>query len=135
MAGPYYKKMVGVYSTNPTRTSWFSRDSLNTAQNSSMMTRPQGNITDRLGTCGNTEDEEDFIPLIQGDVTFLGNHSFNKAKQKRPGKRGREYTEAESNRSIRKDLQQIDDYQDKQICTINKTHVGHWSCLLLPLIA
>ena len=111
MAGPYYKKMVGVYSTNPTRTSRFSRDSLNAAQNSSMMTRPQGNITDRLGTCGNTEDEEDFIPLIQGDVTFLGNHSFNKAKQKRPGKRGREYTEAES-RSIRMDLQQIYDYQD-----------------------
>jgi hypothetical protein len=116
MADPYYKKMVGVYSTNPTRTSWFSRGSLNTAQNSSMMTRPQGNITDRLGTCGNTEDEEDFIPLIQGgNVTFLGNHSFNKAKQKRPGKRGREYTEAESNRSIRKDLQEIHDYQDHNL--------------------
>jgi hypothetical protein len=115
MANPYYKKMVGVYSTNPTGTSCFNRGSLNTLQNSSMMISPQGNISDRLGTSGNTEDEEDFIPLKQGTDTSLGYHSISKVKQKRPGKRGRESTEAESNRSTRKDLQQSYDYKDRNI--------------------
>jgi len=57
MADPYYKKMVGVNSTNPMRTSGFNRGSLNPLQNSSRMISIQGNIPDRSGASGNTEDE------------------------------------------------------------------------------
>ena len=115
MADPYYKKMVGVNSTNPMRTSGFNRGSLNPLQNSSRMMSIQGNISDRLGASGNTEDEEDFIPLKQGTDKSLGYHSNIKFKQKRPGKRGREHAEAESNRSTGKDLQQRYDYKDRDL--------------------
>ena len=115
MADPYYKKIVGVNSTNPMRTSGFNRGSLNPLQNSSRMISIQGNIPDRSGASGNTEDEEDFIPLKQGTDKSLGYHSNIKFKQKRPGKRGREHAEAESNRSTGKDLQQRYDYKDRDL--------------------
>ena len=75
----------------------------------------RGNISDRLGASGNTEDEEDFIPLKQGTDKSLGYHSTIKVRQKRPGKRGREHAEAESNRSTGKDLQQSYDYKDRNL--------------------
>jgi hypothetical protein len=97
MANPYYKKMVGVNSTNPMGTSGFNRGSRQTLQNSSRIVTnmsPQGNISDRLGASGNPEDDEDFIPLTQGTDTSLGYEAAMKVRQKRPGKRDREPAEA-----------------------------------------